>query len=295
MIRSAIIFIFHMFVVMCLIGCGDGVKNKKGGGTHTGPDMTVPNPDSPNGSEPDISSKSYNLFSSPVGEKDSYWFDSASENSLIEIDFMAYRDLSKNSIYGTKKSLFLDGKNFHSHYLAQQSHSWKNYRFTGAMMADDDDGSLGVTFYSDYLNSDRYYRIRRFNFNDSDKNTFTSQFHFAPHPDDGSMDYQKYCSNSDNSSTGKGTTTLSPVANHWYRFDITVTTYFTHTHIQALLWDEQNPEFKDSIDCYDYSSNRISQGTVGIWALGTNSQFVDPGSKFFKDFNVELNASPLQD
>ena len=232
-----------------------------------------------------------NLFDAPENGKDSNWVDTDGFNSMDVSDFMSYAD-SSGAVYGNSfDAAEHDARNVHSHYAGEGARKWANYKFTGAMMIDDIRGSIGVTFYSDYPRSDFYYRIRRYIHPRSDMG-YTANFHLAPHPDDGSEDYHLHCSTEDNTATGELVTDLSPLANEWYRFEITTTTHPMFARIQAVIYQESNPDSAGIIDCYDYSPQRLPMGTVGIWYEGNDQWRADFGQKYFKDFQVEFLDTP---
>ena len=76
-----------------------------------------------------------------------------------------------------------------------------DYRYTGRMYITDSGGGVGVTFYSDYPNTDTYYRLRRFG------TTGNASFHLNSHGAD---------------VEGTHDTGVIPTINTWYRFIVEV-------------------------------------------------------------------------
>lgn len=269
--KSFVIRISFGLILAFALGCN---SEKKGGGTHTGPDMTAP--------PAQADSTQYHLFSAKTGEKDFYWLDTGASNSLEVADFMAYQEAVSEDTYGNDiQSEAILGKNLHSHYLGNQSHRWQNYQLTGKLMIDDARGSVGVTFYSDYPNSDSYYRLRRYIRPDDASTRF---FHLSPHPDLKNESPQLYCQTRDGF-PAQYVTTVDPKANVWYQFRITVRNHDQATEIRVRIWEEGQAEGPELI-CFDNTNKRRSGGTVGIWTLGNEGRLYDYGKKYFNDFVV---------
>lgn len=148
--------------------------------------------------------------------------------------------------------------NIHAHFRKAGVRNIKNFTYTGQMRITDSEGGVGVTFYSDYPNSDTYYRLRRYSGTD---------FHVAPHG---------------TSITG-GTTDsgVTPDAKKWYRFKINVRTLNDRTRIRAKVWRARRRQPRGwQIDCYDDSSTRITRGGVGIWSMAD-------GRHLWRDLKVD--------
>lgn len=189
------------------------------------------------------------------------WLDTGAGNSMRPDDSQ-FKTLSvgNTSVFGTSS----EANNIHSHFVNVESSNWKDYTFIGRMMISDPAGGIGVTFLSDYPNSDTYYRIR---------SVSGSTFHVAPHP-------------WDVITITEGTTdsNVAPLANKWYRFRIQVEDDQSRTLIRARLWQEGKTEpAKWQINCLDNSPNRLTCGTIGVWSHG-------PGLKYWDD----LEAIPGQ-
>ncbi|MFC1663042.1 hypothetical protein ACFL04_02630, partial [Patescibacteria group bacterium] len=124
-------------------------------------------------------------------------------------------------------------------------------------------GGIGVTAYSDYPNSDTYYRLRRYS---------GVNFQMSKHPDSQSNDLG-----------GITESSVAMTANTWYSFRIKVEndTDNNRTLIKARIWPSSQAEDTSSwdIEAYDSSARRITSGTVGVWTMRA-------GTKSFDDFLV---------
>jgi hypothetical protein len=155
--------------------------------------------------------------------------------------------------------------NIHSHYADAVYNAAGGFTFTGRMRITAADGGVGVTFLSDYANTDTYYRLRRYG---------TNAFHLSPH----------------------GTATLSgdtdsgvvPSTNTWYLFKIEVTDTGSRTEIKAKVWaaGAAEPAYWQ-IDAYDGSAARLTSGKVGLWSYSS-------GSKYWDDIAVETVSNQNQ-
>jgi hypothetical protein len=162
------------------------------------------------------------------------------------------QNLAGNNALATLTTL----TNIHSHYVADDSFAWGDYEFTGRMRMSAAGGGIGVTFWSNYPNSDWYYRLRRGSFPGGE------QFHIDPH-----------------GTTMTGGDTLSgvvPVANQWYRFRVRIVDTGIRTEIRANVWLADTAEPAGwQIDCYDQSPTRRTGGTVGAWCYSSGDKFWD--------------------
>jgi hypothetical protein len=167
--------------------------------------------------------ESYQAGDDPVG-----WLDTAVNNSMASDDslFKVF-GVSSQKAFGTLSTL----TNIHSHYVGANSENWTDYEYSGRMRISSSIGGVGVTAFSDYPNSDRYYRLRRYNYN---------------------------------------------------RFRLQVEVAADRTNIRAKVWQEGDPEPPNwQADCYDSSPERMTSGTVGVWAMG-------PGAKYWDDLEVQF-------
>lgn len=223
--------------------------------------------------------ESYAVGSDPPG-----WLDTGANNSMSAAETLfKVHSLSGNKVFGTTSTL----ANIHSHYTGSgiDPYTWQAggslqetynphyagagidtlsaYEFTGRMMMTDSRGGIGVTFFSDYPQSDTYYRLRRFG---------TGAFHIEPHG---------------TTVTGKVNSGVVPVANVWYRFKVQVEDLGTRTEMRARIWQDGNAEPSTwQIDALDESPSRIKRGAVGVWAF-------NPGSKYWDDFSVRPLAQTI--
>lgn len=193
------------------------------------------------------------------GDEPDDWIDTQADNSMF-IDNNLFRILCLPGVrtYGSISQLI----NVHSHYMGPGASEWNAYEFTGRMMINHPQGGVGVTFFSDYPNSDTYYRLRRYDDND---------FHIMPHAH-GVV----------NISGGETNSGLVPAANVWYRFKVEVEDTPTRSLIRAKVWADAASEPENwQMDCYDENPNRIRAGTIGLWSMG-------PGAAFWADLHVRL-------
>ena len=195
-----------------------------------------------------------------VGSDPADWLDTAEGNSLSEDDSLfKILSLDGQRVFGTTQTRTT---NIHSHYVGAGSDSWSNYQYSGRMRISAASDTIGITFLSDYPNSDSYYRLRR------EKNT---SFYLSPH------------------GTGigcSGTTDsrVTPTANTWYRFSIQAEDLGDRTAIRGKIWAEGSTEPAAwQIDCEDTGTRR-NMGTVGVWGVVSGS---DAGAKYWGDLRVE--------
>ncbi len=200
-----------------------------------------------------IYSEDFNAYQ--AGDDPLGWFDTGSGNSLAQDDnVFKVMDASGNKAFGTNSS----STNIHSHYVAGQSTDWTNYQYRGRMRIASSGAGIGLTFFSDFPNSDKYYRLRRYG---------SGSFHISPHGTS---------ITSGNTSSG-----VKPLANIWYRFVIEVVDTGTQTEIRAKIWQDGTTEPGNwQIECQDANTGRSTKGTVGLWSMSS-------GTKYFDDLEVE--------
>ena len=200
-----------------------------------------------------------------IGTDPSNWTDTGANNSMAEDDrlFKIY-DIDGDNAFGTTNT---SATNIHSHYTGAGSSAWQNYRYSGRMRIGSASDNIGVTFYSDYPNSDRYYRLRR---------ESGTSFYISPHG--------TQCSGTTDSG-------VTPGANTWYRFLIEVEGNASATAVRAKVWASDSSEPADwQITCSDASASRLTAGTVGLWGVVGGS---DSGGKYWDDLEVSpLSATP---
>ena len=190
-----------------------------------------------------------------AGSDPADWVDTGANNSLaIDNSLFKVFDLNGEMVFGTTSTL----TNIHSHYDPAICDATVGFVFTGRMRMSDSDGGIGVTFLSDYPNSDIYYRLRHYSGND---------FHISPHG---------------TTVAGDADSGVIPTANIWYLYRIEVIDTGSRTEIKANVWAEGSGEPSGwQIDAYDDSLTRLTAGTIGIWSMGE-------GSKYWDDLAVEL-------
>ena len=142
---------------------------------------------------------------------------------------------------------------------------WRNYEFAGRLMREDEEGGVGVTFYSHFpAGYDRYYRLRCY----EEQPTL----HIAPH--------------GTHISRGATDTGVAPAPGQWYRFRIQVQGDESAVRIRARVWRDGEGEPADwRVDCIDDSDGRLAGGSVGLWGL-------DAGAKRFDDLMVRSLDQP---
>jgi len=132
--------------------------------------------------------------------------------------------------------------------------------YTGRMRMSAADSGIGVTFLSDYPNSDSYYRLRRYG---------NTAFHIDPHGTTVSGDIDSG---------------VVPVANVWYWFKLEVLDTGSRTEIRAKIWPEGTGEPSGwQIDAWDDSGSRRTSGEIGVWGHAS-------GTKYWDDLAVEMLA-----
>ena len=201
----------------------------------------------------------YTTASDPVD-----WIDTAANNSMAENDTLfEIFDLNGNKVFGTTSTQ----TNIHSHHTGAGIDALSGYEYSGRMMMTSSNGDIGITFFSQYPNTDTYYRLRKYG---------TDAFHIAPHPHGTQVG-------------GDTDTGVFPSPNVWYWFRILVEDTGSHTEIRAKVWPENSVEPAEwQLDCYDSSASRLKAGTIGVWSMGS-------GSKYWDNLTVtQLGPLPLQ-
>jgi len=178
-----------------------------------------------------------------TGDDPAGWTDTKAGNSL-DIDDLLFKiaEDSGNKVLAVKNT----GINVHSHY--EQIFTLP-FNFTGKMKRNS--GGMGITFLSDYPNSDKYYRLR---------SQGSDAFHIAPHP------------NSAVEMIGQTTSGVIPITGQRYNFKIEV---LEAGKIKAKVWPEnQNEPAAWQIDC-TVSNPVLTQGKIGAWSMLSNNNFWD--------------------
>lgn len=164
-----------------------------------------------------------------------------------------YISRSQNNKYLQSDS---SNNNSYSHFYPMEKRGeWKNYTFSGKMKKTDQNGHIGVTFYSQFDNGlDRYYRLRT--------SSVYPEFYLSPHGTN---------LGGDSLNTGVG-----PIPNSWYFFKINVESLSSGTHILAKVWQQgQQEPINWQAEATDRSVQKISNGTVGVWSGKSGSHLYD--------------------
>ena len=148
------------------------------------------------------------------------------------------------------------GETIHSHYNNPASKDWKNYEFTGRFRYTNAQSRIGITFLSQYREEgeDAYYRIGNLNSGGNIK--------LIARP----------------SATLSGTidSGVATVPNTWYQFRIDVEDTGSQTNIRAKVWVEGESESSAyQIDAIDNNPERLTAGTIGVWASNTGRKYFD--------------------
>jgi hypothetical protein len=194
--------------------------------------------------------------SSANGQHVPGWVDTGAGNSMVEDDSQfSVTTLSGNQVFATGSS----ARNIHSHYVADGSAGWSWYEFDGRMRVSDLAAGIGVTLHSDYTNSDRYYRLRRYS---------GSSFHFRAHRGSYPNDPENCVGTTDSG--------VVPRANTWYRFRFQALPEDGAARVRAKVWEDGSAEPAAwQIDCLDSSSDQFQAGTIGVWATRTGIKYWD--------------------
>jgi hypothetical protein len=182
------------------------------------------------------------------------WRDTRADNSMQEDDSLfAVRGIGGTNALATTQTQL----NIHSHLDSSDARSWSNYEVRGRMRLTHADGGLGVTTYSDYPSSDKYYRLRR-------KAGANEQFRLSIHPDAASL------------SCSRESTGVSPSLDKWYKFRIQTSGTGGTTLIQAKVWAATSSEPSQwQATCEDVRAGHLTSGTMGVWSMGSGTKAWD--------------------
>jgi hypothetical protein len=183
------------------------------------------------------------------------WIFTKAENSMVVDSSLFTRSGSRFSTINTQT-------NIHAHVTDLVTESLE---YSGKMMLSATDGGIGVTFLSDYPNTDSYYRIRGYT---------TGVMHVAPHP-------QTAVNAGEFTFQGEINSKFTPKPQVWFHFKIRVLVMPSGTRIQAMFWNDGRLQPVDwQIDATDTSERRYTQGKVGLWSGGV-------GEKNWEDLTVK--------
>ena len=167
-------------------------------------------------------------------------------------------DHPDHRIFGTRSRF----GNIHSHFAGNDEldpQQWTNYRCTGRLRFNDNDGGAGVTVFSQYpLGIDQYYALRR-------EGPENPNFELVSRVPGGFR--------------ALGGTTRSEIVGNvdtWYHFNIEIASIQNQTVIQAKVWEEGTPE-PDTFEMVATDSNidRATTGTIGVWTTLEGEKYVD--------------------
>ncbi|MFC1663040.1 MopE-related protein [Patescibacteria group bacterium] len=207
-----------------------------------------------------------------VGVDPPLWMSTGENNSTIEVPGLFTVNLD-----GSNKVLTCspDLTDIHTHYSDPLAANWTNYKYTGKIKFGNVSSGAGITFFSDYPNSDMYYRIGR---DDANRN-----FHLTKHPDNQSGDLA--------GTLDTGELTLRDT---WYNFEIIaiIDIGSNLTTIKAKVWPEYlGKPAQWQIVATDSTVRRLTSGTVGIWSTsGTNTIMHDNIAVTEYDYKDYLDA-----
>lgn len=188
------------------------------------------------------------------------WYDTQPENSLAGNDalFSLYAT-GAGSVLGTSST----SNNIHSHVVPHLETD-SNYSVQSAVSISDAQSGIGITAYSDYPNSDVYYRLGRLG---------GGSFRIEGHPD--------FSCSSGNFDTG-----FVPAAGGSYMLLLRVADEGVQNRIEATAWSLGEAQPAPQAICFDNRPNRPRRGTVGVWASGA-------GAKYWDNLEVQVQAGAL--
>lgn len=189
--------------------------------------------------------KRFNSSSALISSDSNWWLDTGARNSLSEEELFNFERFESIQTLRTDS----EETNIHSHYLGLRALPGKAYLFSGEMKRGENSAGVGVTFLSDYPNSDSYYRLRTYGSNNS--------LHIAPHNTD--------------ITAGEVDSGITPSALIWYSFMIYVQDTGATTIIKAKVWNQFESEPSQwQIDCSDAGEDRRSDGLFGVWSMNAS-------------------------
>ncbi|MEM6532419.1 MAG: right-handed parallel beta-helix repeat-containing protein [Myxococcota bacterium] len=186
--------------------------------------------------------------------------DTGNDNSLDEDDSrFSFVEMSDDG----RTALTNGPHDAHVHSHVVNGFVYRSFAYTGAMRFNSNNGSMGITFLSQYPNEDRYYRLLR--------TKERPEFHLVNRP--GSADVG--CSGLSHS--------LKSKINTWYRYEVITEVRPDDTYFSVNVWEEgAAPDDALKIECVDGSPGRLETGTVGVYADG-------PGKKYWSDLRLSVD------
>lgn len=180
------------------------------------------------------------------------WIDTASGSSLaIDPALFQTFEIAGWTVYGTASP----ASDIHSHFTSGASASWAGYEFSGRVVKTWAIAGIGMTIYSEFPASDRYYGLRA---------PSGATFALASHPESGAP-----------ACIGATDTGVRPERYVWYRFRLQAYDTAGGTRIRAKVWDERSTEPPGwSVDCVDPARTYVS-GRPGLWSSGQGARLWD--------------------
>lgn len=201
------------------------------------------------------------------------WIETGANNSLVPASGL----FEVRGVAGTNAlSTLNESSNIHAHFVSSGSHDWSDYELRGRLYISSSNGGVGVTAFSDYPNSDTYYRLRR-------KGSAGQRFELTAHPD-----------GSATLACGSSSTGVVPVAGAWYVFRMRALNVGTASVVEGKVWRQGETEPTSwQARCEDGGASRRTAGKIGVWSMGA-------GLKAWDDLEVvpvadgSQTATPLE-
>jgi len=198
----------------------------------------------------DESTIGFEFDADPEGTAVAGWLDTAADFSL-SIDEGLF-GIAQDGSGGGALITTSGASDIHSHVIPGPATA-QNHLLRGTLGYSGGDPGLGVTFYSDYVDSDRYYRLGR---------SSGGRFQLQTRP--GTLS----CSSLD--------TGVQPASGDVYGFEIRVESQSSSNRIRAKVWNVGGNEPESmQIDCVDNRASRPPGGTFGVWASGSGVKVWD--------------------
>ncbi|HVT42951.1 MAG TPA: Ig-like domain-containing protein, partial [Thermoanaerobaculia bacterium] len=158
------------------------------------------------------------------------------------------------------------------------------FELRGRLIRTAADARAGITFFSSYPETDRYYLLGLWSQPGSSKLTM-QLFGFRGRAEDGtplgSFEEESIIDSN-----------VTPEPGKWYRFLIQSDVIGETTHIRARFWldGEAEPE-TFSIDAADSSPSRLTAGRIGVWAAVRGESYAD---ELFAKSPVDFTAPVIE-
>lgn len=190
------------------------------------------------------------LGTDPVG-----WVDTGRNNSLAIDDqlFEVMLSPDEGHAFGTRST----STNIHSHLVTDETSTLTDYEYAGRMRFSSSRSGAGVTLYSDFPESNRYLRLRRFR--------KQAEFRLSNHGVQGEQ-----C-------VGSTRTGVISQPNVWYAYRFRAFDEGGALRVQAMVWDESKTAPADwQVDCLlPADSPHVVGGAPGVWSMGSGEKYWD--------------------